>query len=250
MVQDSYKDIAARYDLLIDKFDKHDPIYVKFFRTLFRKNKVYTVLDCACGTGYDLHLFQKLGCKVIGTDISPSMLVQARKNLRRHGMGIPLYKLDYRLLHKQFEKKFDAVMCLSSSILHMPNKKEAVRAFRSMYRVLCDKGILVLTQGTTDKQWKKKPRFILAGHKKDVTRLFVIDYIKNGARYNIVDIFHGGKKSDLKVWGTDYIQMLLRDNYKELLNSAGFMRIKFYGSFKFEPYSKKTSNRLIIVAYK
>jgi ubiquinone/menaquinone biosynthesis C-methylase UbiE len=249
MAKYSYKDIAARYDLF-DGFGKHDPIYVKFFRTLFHRNRVHSVLDCACGTGHDLHLFYTIGCECVGSDVSRSMLAQARKNLRKCGAKIRFYELDYRLLHKRYKKQFDAVVCLSSAILHMPDKKEAIQAFRSMRRVLRDKGILVLTQGTTDKQWREMPRFILAGHNKDFTRLFVIDYVKKGARYNILDIFHGDKKSDLKVWSTDYTQMLLKDDYKKLLSSAGFKRIRFYGSFQFKPYSKKTSNRLITIAYK
>lgn len=132
----------------------------------------------------------------------------------------------------------------------MPNKRDVVRAFKSMRGVLREKGILVLTQGTTDKQWKEKPRFLIAGQQKNITRLFVIDYIKMGARYTIVDIFKNNKKENLKVWSTEYAQMLLRDDYALLLKKAGFRKINFYGSFKYQPYSKKTSNRLIIVARK
>jgi ubiquinone/menaquinone biosynthesis C-methylase UbiE len=248
MSRDIYREIAHRYALLATS--EQDRIYKKFFRTLFRKNKVHTVLDCACGTGRDLHLFHALGYKVVGSDISSSMLAQARKSLQTHGIKIPLYKLDYRLLHKHFRKPFDAVVCLSSSILHMPNKKQVVKAFRSMCRVLTTTGILVLTQGTTDKQWKMKPRFILAGHRKDWTRIFVLDYLKKGARYNIVDIYHEGKKSALKIWSVDFPHMYLKDDYARLLEISGFRKIRFYGSFRFEPYNKKRSNRLITIAYK
>ena len=248
MKKDKYRDFADRYDLFHGDFSEHKPIYRTFFQRLFVENKIHSVLDCACGTGHDLRVLYSLGCETVGSDISDSMLTRARKNLKNLDIKIPLHKVDYRMLHKHFDHKFDAVVCLSSSILHMPDKKEVIKAFLSMRRVLHDNGLLVLTQGTSDKQWKNKSRFILASSRKDFARLFVIDYTELGARYNIVDIWHG--KPNLKVWYVDYNQMLLKDDYAKLLQLAGFRKVRFYGSYKFEPYSKKESDTLIAVAYK
>ncbi|KPK24913.1 MAG: hypothetical protein AMJ70_00525 [Dehalococcoidia bacterium SG8_51_3] len=250
MAKDRYQDFAERYDLFHEKFGEHKPVYRTFFQKLFVENKIHSVLDCACGTGHDLHLFHSLGCEVVGSDVSDSMLARARKNLKGLNIKIPLHKIDYRVLHKHLKRKFDAVACLSSSILHMSDKKEVIRAFLSMRRVMCENGMLVLTQGTTDKQWKLKPRFILSSSKEDFSRLFVIDYTERGARYHVLDIPHGKPKQDLKVWYVDYEQMLLKDDYSKLLQLAGFSNIRFYGSYKFEPYTKKGSDVLIAVARK
>ncbi|MGD9379826.1 MAG: class I SAM-dependent methyltransferase [candidate division WOR-3 bacterium] len=250
MSKDKYRDFADRYDLFHGEFGEHKPVYRTFFQKLFVENKVHSVLDCACGTGHDLYLVYSLGCEVIGSDISESMLAHARKNLKSLDIKIPLQKIDYRLVHKQFKHKFDAVVCLSSSILHMPDKKEVIKAFLSMRRILRDNGLLVLTQGTTDKQWKQKPRFLMACSKKDFMRMFVIDYLERGARYNIVDIWHGKPKPEMKVWHVDYEQILLKDDYSKLLQLAGFRKVRFYGSYKYEPYSKKESDMLIVVAHK
>jgi ubiquinone/menaquinone biosynthesis C-methylase UbiE len=250
MSKDQYQDFADRYDLFHGKFDEHKPVYRTFFQRLFVENKIHSVLDCACGTGHDLYLLYSLGCEVVGSDISESMLARARKNFKSLDIRIPLHKIDYRLLHKHMKRKFDAVVCLSSSILHMSDKKEVIKAFLSMRRVLRDNGLLVLTQGTTDKQWKLKPRFIMASSKKEFSRLFVIDYLERGARYNVLDIWHSKPKPDMKVWGVDYDQILLKDDYAKLLQLAGFRKIRFYGSYKYEPYSKKESDMLIAVAHK
>lgn len=250
MVKDSYKGLAERYDMFHGRFGEHKSNYRVFFQKVFVENNVHTVLDCACGTGHDIHLFYSLGCDVTGSDISASMLARARKNLKSLGVNIPLHKVDYRSLHKNFKRKFDAVTCLSSSILHMTDKKEVIRAFLSMQRVLRESGILVITQGTADKQWKMKPRFMLNSSDKDVTRLFAIDYRERGARYNILDIRHDKQKPELKVWSVDYPQILLKDDYAKLLQLAGYRKIRFYGSYKFDPYNKKESDILICVARK
>lgn len=250
MAKDQYQDFADRYDLFHGKFGEHKPVYRTFFQRLFVENKIHSVLDCACGTGHDLHLFHSLGCEVVGSDVSEAMLARARKNLKGLNIKIPLHKADYRVLQKHLKRKFDAVVCLSSSILHMSDKKEVIKAFLGMRRVMHENGMLVLTQGTTDKQWKLKPRFILATSKEDFSRLFVIDYTERGARYHVLDIWHGKPKQDLKVWCVDYEQMLLKDDYSKLLQLAGFSKIRFYGSYKFEPYTKKGSDVLIAVAHK
>jgi glycine/sarcosine N-methyltransferase len=250
MPHDLYAGFAQRYDLFFGEFGEHNPTVVEFFRQLFAQNQVHNVLDCACGTGHDLALFRSLGCEVTGSDISQSMLAQAHKNLVERGVEISLHKVDYRELPQHFSQQFDAVVCLSSSILHMPDEAEVVRAFRSMGEVLRDGGILVLTQGTTDKQWKEKPRFILAVNTQDFSRLFVIDYLERGARYNILDIFHGEETRDFKIWSVDYPQMFLRDEQERLLKEAGFGAVDFYGAYRFEPYDEEASSLLIAIAHK
>ena len=162
MSHDPCEGFAQRYDRFGGSFGEHDPNATVFFSKLVRERGVHRVLDCACGTGKDLHLFHTLGCEVMGSDVSASMLAQARANLAQCGLTVPLYQADYRELSRELPGPFDAVVCLSGSIMHMPDDIQVQRAFQSRRAVLREGGILVLTQGTTDKQWADKPRFILA----------------------------------------------------------------------------------------
>jgi glycine/sarcosine N-methyltransferase len=248
MTRDPYAGFAERYDLFHGEFGQHNPAEIGFFAELFARHQVQTVLDCACGTGRHLHLLHLLGCQVSGSDLSPSMLEQARLNLAELGLEIPLSQADYRELPRHHDQTFDAVVCLSSSILHMPDDEQALRALRSMRGVLRPHGILVLTQGTTDRQWQEKPRFLVATNTPSFTRVFVIDYEGEGARYNIVDLYHSEERNELQTWSVTYTRILLRDDQERLLTAAGFARVDFYGSFGFEPYDKRTSRRLIAVA--
>jgi ubiquinone/menaquinone biosynthesis C-methylase UbiE len=247
---DLYAGIAERYDRFHGPFGEHDPAEVSFFRTLIQENRVERVLDCACGTGRHLHLLHALECEVMGSDISGSMLAQAERNLAALGIHVPLRQVDYRELPEHVGGTYDAVLCLSSSILHMSAEAEVVRAFRSMRRVLRKGGILVLTQGTTDKQWAEKPRFVLAVNERNVSRLFVIDYEGPGARYHVLDISHGEKTRGLEVWSVHYPRVYLRDDQERLLHEAGFERLAFYGSYGFDAYDKDASQQLIAVAWR
>lgn len=247
---DPYEDLAERYDLFFEGIGTYEAELVDFYRRLFAEHRVHTVLDCACGTGRHLPLFHSLGCEVVGSDISDAMLAQARKNLSQQGLDIPLHRADYRQLPQHFDRAFDAVACLSTSLAEMPDEPHMLRAIGSMRDVLRRGGILVLTQGTTDRQWKERPRFLLAVNRKDFSRLFVIDYFDRGARYNMVDIFHGEQGHGLQVWGIDFAHIPLRDEQERLLRAAGFETVRFYGGYDFEPYDKEESSRLIAVACK
>jgi SAM-dependent methyltransferase len=247
---DPYDSFAERYDLFDGGFGTYPPALVDFYRELFARHKVRRVLDCACGTGKHLPLFHSLGCEVVGSDISEAMLARARTNLAGQGLQIPLCKADYRELSQHSPDSFDAVMCLSSSILHMPDETQVLRAFESMRGVLRQGGILVLTQGTSDRQWREKPRFIPAINEPDFTRLFVIDYLDEGARYHILDIYHSDEVRDFKVWSVEYPRMYLRDDQERLLKAAGFGTVTCYGSYRFDPYDVETSQRLIVVGQK
>jgi glycine/sarcosine N-methyltransferase len=248
MTRDLYEDFAERYDLAFGQFGTHDPLAVEFFRKLFVANAVSTVLDCACGTGRHVRLFCSLGCEVFGSDLSESMLAQARKNLAECGIEAPLCQADYRDLPCYFQRQFDAVVCLGA-IGYMPNEVERLRAFESMGQVLRHGGILVLTAIPTDRQWKEKPRFMLTANTRDFSRLFVIDYLEQTARYTILDIFHSEGANELKVWSAE-LSVTLRDDQERLLKAAGFHTVDFYGAFDFAPYDKEVSNSLIAVAHK
>lgn len=246
-MSDPYEGLAERYDLFFERFGDHSPAEEAFFRRLFVERGVTSVLDCACGTGHDLVLFRELGCRVVGSDLSEAMLARAQRNLAGRGVHVPLHQADYRDLPSRFVERFDAVTCLSSSILHMPDEGEALRAYQSMRGVLREGGILVLTQGTTDRQWAEQPRFMLAANSPEFTRCFAIDYREQEATYNILDIWHGAERSELAVWSCVYPR-LLRDDHERLLREAGFADLAFYGHWDGSPYEKAASRRLIIVA--
>ena len=250
MARDPYADFAQRYDSFFGPFGEHDPKKAEFFRQLFSHHKVKSVLDCACGTGRDLHMFQSLGCEVHGSDISEAMLAQSERNLAAHNVDVPLTHADFRELPFTYARDFDAVVCLSSAHLEMPDERELARAFSSMRGVLRDGGILIVTSGISDKTWREKPRFIPEVNNNDFTRLFAIDYFDKGARFNVVDLYHDSTHKDMLVWSIAYERVYLRGDMEMAIHRAGFLRDEFYGGYLFEPYDVETSDMLIAVAVK
>jgi len=245
-MKDLYAGFAERYDLAYGSFGRNDQQMTDFFRKLFTENQVCRVLDCACGTGRHLPMLHTLGMDVSGSDVSPAMLEQARKNLTGRSLAILLQQADFRYLPQHFNLPFDAVLCLAA-IGYMPDEKELLQAFGSMRGILRDGGILILTSMPTDKQWNEKTRFILAANTQAVSRLFVVDYFVRTARYNVLDIFHDESVNKLRVWSAE-LSVYLKAEQERLLKEAGFQGIDFYESFDFKPYNLKSSDLLIAVA--
>lgn len=244
---DPYRDFARAYQHFFAGFGVHDPTYAAFVRALFERHGVRRVLDCACGVGQDMHLFHTLGCEVCGSDISEAMLAEARRNLAAAGLDLPLTQADFRELPAHFDTRFDAVVCLSTSLPHLLKDAELLRALGSMRAVLRERGVLVLTQGMCDRQLREKPRFIPVIQTRDFSRVFVIDYGTETLTIHVLDLVHEEQNQAFQTYDFTY-RVLLRDDYDRLLSAAGFGERWYYGSYNLEPYDKESSHRLIVVA--
>ena len=247
MPEDLYKHFASQYHLFYEGFDKFDAAYVNFYETIIKKHNIKTVLDCACGIGRDIFMFHTLGCTAFGSDISESMLKQARINLANQGITIPIQKVDFRNLHTFYSEKFDCVVCLSTSLPHLLKRQEILKALRSMRKVLKAGGLLILTTGFTDKFVEDQTRFVCEKNTEEFSRIMAIDYHTKTVTINVLDIKHSRNESDFRVYSFDYL-LLLKDDYKELLTKSGFPSIRFYGNYTFEKYNRTKSDKLIIIA--
>jgi len=78
MRKDPYRVKARLYDAFVEPFSTTvRQIGLKMYPPV----KGALILDLGCGTGTNLNLYQKAGCKVCGIDSSPAMLDIAREKL-------------------------------------------------------------------------------------------------------------------------------------------------------------------------
>ena len=243
MTEDPFEEFAEHYDRMV----REEPEQVEFFRTLFDKHGVTSVLDCACGTGKDLIMVYTFGLQVCGSDISEAMLAQARKKLSLHQIDVPLKRVDFRELPQHYDRRFDAVLCLTTSLPQLLEEGEIVDALKSMREVLNPKGILVLTQGLTDIQIKNRVRFAPAINDPDFSRIMVVDYYDEEYEVNVLDLEHSHDRDEFNVYGVRY-RILLQDDYERLLREAGYSEIEYYGDWDFKAYDREESELLLVVA--
>jgi SAM-dependent methyltransferase len=105
-----------------------------------------TLLDVACGTGAHLeHLARHY--QVEGLDLDPGMLAVARERLPAHR----LHEAD--MVDFQLGRRFDAVVCLFSSIGYARTRERLERAVASMAGHLESGGVLVVEPWVLPEQW-------------------------------------------------------------------------------------------------
>lgn len=111
-----------------------------------RRPSARSLLDVACGTGGHLvHL--RRWYHVAGVDIDAGMLAEARKRLT----DVPLIQADMRTF--ELSDRFDAVVCLFSSIGYMQSTDELRAAVGRMAAHLTPGGVLVVDGWVRPDQW-------------------------------------------------------------------------------------------------
>lgn len=235
-----YDEFGSIADYLGDEFD--------FFQGLFQEYGVKSVLDCSCGTGQHLLLCHRLGVDVAGSDYSTAMLEEAEKNLKCYGVQIPLKQCDFRCLETAWSKTFDAVLCLTTSLPHLHTDEDLVTALRSMRSRLSDGGVLVLTSGTTEVTLAMEPVEVVV-NRSDFSRVFIKEHDESFLTVHILDLFHSPQRTESRQHAVRY-RILLEEDYRRLLNEAGFSRVSVYGDYQRSVYDKTKSMRCIVVAEK
>ncbi len=243
-MKDIYEKFAYDYDEFGDIKDYLGP-EKEFFEAVFKENDVKTVLDCACGTGHHLYMMAKLGLDVSGSDYSNSMLEVAKNNLSALNKDIKLKQCDFRYLENAFDEKFDAIVCLTTSLPHLHEDKDLITALISMKNRLNEDGILVLTQGATPATLKLPPIEVVV-EREDFTRVYVKEYDDRFQTIHILDLYHSNDRLENHQYDVKY-RLLFDDDYKDLLSKAGFKDIMIFGDYHRNNYTED-SRRLIIVA--
>lgn len=243
---DDYAGWASEYDLF-GEIDNINTDERDMLDALLRECGVASVLDCACGTGQHIVMLSQLGYELSGSDYSAAMLDACRANLDRLGLRAELRQCDYRELERAWPQRFDAVLCMTQALNHMHTREDLVAALTSMRERLRPGGLFVATQSTAHRTLGDEYRVNLVVNTADFTRLLLRDIDGKFQTIRVVDIFHGGGRSEMKTHEIR-IRLLLDDDYTELLEAAGFSNIRLYGGYDRSAYDRASSWKLIATA--
>jgi SAM-dependent methyltransferase len=253
-----YDRLAEFFDVMTD-WQSRLAIELPFLESLFKTHGVQSILDCACGTGGHAIALTQHGYRVAGADISATMIERARVNAQRAGVSIPFHVSAFQNLRATFPEKFDAVLCLGNSFVHVLDDADALVSLENMRACLHDNGVLIMHNLNYDKRWKEKPRWfavnsgILNGHETLVWRF--ADYhesrdTQNASRitFNIAMF----TKNEQGAWSVQVESTPQRPYQKveieNLLRRTGFGKIDFYGNLAGELFEAARSGDLVVVA--
>jgi SAM-dependent methyltransferase len=147
-----------------------------------RRPGARTLLDIACGTG--AHLEHLTGYEVEGLDLDPEMLGVARERLP----NVPLHEGD--MADFDLGKRFDAVVCMFSSIGYVRTAERLRSAVASMARHLEPGGVLIVEPWLSPEVWADR----------HVGAVFVDEPELKIARMNV-----GQREGDVSIFEFEYL---------------------------------------------
>lgn len=164
-----YKKVSPVYDDIRLDSESDFSMTIKMILKNIRQDTV-NFLDIGCGTGrYGQALVQR-GYNVEGIDKSSSQIEQAKKIIKAcQGNVVDLPYLD---------DSFDA--CIMIMMIHHLTAKERELAFDEIFRVLKEKGVLIIkTASHEDLKYRISSRFFSEALDIDLNRYPNIDILKN-----------------------------------------------------------------------
>jgi SAM-dependent methyltransferase len=245
MKKNLYIEAAKYYDLSFSGGD--NARRVEFITKTLKRFKVKTVLELGCGTGLFLIPLKKKGFDIEGLDLSPSMLKEARKKDK----SVRYYKKDMSSF--KIAKKYDAIICLSSSLVILPGYGAIEKTLRNSYKHLGNEGILLLDLPNHEKEIREEHNTReRETHKFPGGRLDSVYFsYKKGNRW--VEewdgtVIKGKKVTKFKdVWE----ELVFSPRKMEgIIRKGGFKILRLYGSMKGGKFDRHGSRRRVYLCRK
>ncbi|MDP4176444.1 MAG: methyltransferase domain-containing protein [Bacteroidota bacterium] len=240
-----FDEVSSFYDGMID-FQNSLTRRGELLKNLIDKN-ITTVADLGCGTGIDSIALAKMGLIVTAFDQSSGMISRAKQNAASEGVKIQFEKSSLNAISKKYALKFDMTLSLGNTLANLEPAKLKT-AVNTTYLLLKDKGKLVIQILNYYAILKKQERIINITRKNDFTFVRFYDFYPKFLNFNILT-FNTEKPAERNLYTTKLYPYRLED-LAAMIRSAGFRKVKYFGSLSLNKYVKTLSGDLVIVAEK
>ena len=246
-MQMQYGKFAATYDAMMHDVDR--TAWADYLDGFLREAGAREVMDCACGTGaMTIELYQR-GYRVLGNDVSPDMLMQARSNAyAARCKEIVFICEDMRKL--SIHKPIDAIVSVCDGVNYLTQRRDVGSFFRRAHDCLKPGGLLLFdvssqyklskvlgsntfTEETDDYAYIWKNAY---DARTKLCEMQLTCFVKNGTQYDRFAETHLQRA---------YTEQELTD----LLTEAGFSDVQAFHAFTREPV-RADSERIQFAARK
>lgn len=147
-----YEGLARIYDFLVAGVDFEE--WVEHLEEILKRFHFSprTILDLACGTGNLTLPLARRGYRVIGLDISPTMISVAREKASQSGLNVEFMVEDMRFF--KLKNPVDLIICFHDGINYLPEYEDLERVFCQVNKNLTPGGFFLFDVNNI--QWLSK----------------------------------------------------------------------------------------------
>lgn len=229
---DAFVEIAPLYDELMQGVPYAN--WIVYLNQLLQERKAQPrrVLDLACGTGNVTQLLAREGYEVMGVDIAPGMIAQARHKAQAEGLKIDYHVQDAALLDLP-GRRFDPCVSLFDSLNYILEPSRLAAALLRVAAHLTRNGLFIFDLNT---------EYALANHFFDQENLGSNDPL----RYSWVSVYSPETRLcrvEMRFWyrGADGTEQFFEEVHRQyayridevqaMMAQAGFTRISVYKAY-------------------
>ena len=196
-------------------------------------------MDLACGKGRHARYLAEKGFDVTGLDISLHSIEYASQFERE---GLVFYQHDMRLPFRI--NYYDAIVNFFTSFGYFDNDADHLRSLKNISKGLKNNGLLLLDYFNSD--WVRSALVPSETKEIDGIEFFASKYL---------DEKHVYKKVEFVAFDQHYafeerVRLFTLEDFEGLMAQADLKIRSVFGDYELNPYDKKTSKRLIIIAEK
>ncbi len=194
-------------------------------------------LDLACGRGRHAQTIHRAGFRVMGTDLSPASIADARKAA---GEGLQFEVADMR---DPFPDTFDYIFNLFTSFGYFEDSNDNLKVLANVHRALRPGGTLVLDYLNAH----KVQRDLMAAETKGLDGItFEIQRSIQGEDQiplivKDIEVIDGEQRFQFQ----ERVQAISAPDFERLLEQAGLQVVDRWGDYDGHAFDKESSPRLI-----
>jgi SAM-dependent methyltransferase len=249
MSRGAFNDLTEVFESIID-WPKRLAHEAPFYRRLFARIGVKSVIDVACGTGHHASMFHSWGLQVEGADLSPNMIAQARAGFGEPpGLSWAVRGYDQPI---GAGRSFDVAACVGNSLALAPDLATVRAAVGRMLAGVRRGGVVVVhvlnvwAMPDGPCLWQKSVRVTLP----DGPSLIIKGVHRCGGRAYI-ELLVSSLEGDTKIRSTCVPFLGLEAvNLERVMRAHGAARVSVFGGYQDQPYDPQKSVDLVLVAEK
>jgi len=239
-----YQQISKYYDYIFPASDKA----IEFFTKRFTEHEVHSILDVACGSGNYLKALAEKGYQVTGIDLDSAMVESAQAKAIAQKLNYTVIQGDMRELDSLLTEKFDALICMGNSLVHLIGKEEIQKALHGFYSHLNDKGMAIVQIINYDRIIEQNIDALPTIENKEIGLSFERKYDyrpEEGIVYFNTILTIPGERYENSI----PLYPIIKNDLLSMIKEAGFRRWDLYGGFDEKPWTP-SSYATVVVAYK